>query len=136
MVETINQLRKTTRKLSQELGRRPGLEDLAKAMNCSLTKIKEILAANRTPISLDSPLGEDEDNSLADLVQDENSTLPEVSTTTALLASDIRGVLSTLTPREREIIICVTVSKTATNELSNKWASWWASPANAPDRLS
>lgn len=105
MVETINQLRKTTRKLSQELGRRPGLEDLAKAMNCSLTKIKEILAANRTPISLDSPLGEDEDNSLADLVQDENSTLPEVSTTTALLASDIRGVLSTLTPREREIII-------------------------------
>lgn len=105
MVETINQLRKTTRKLSQELGRRPGLEDLAKAMNCSLTKIKEILAANRTPISLDSPLGEDEDNSLADVVQDENSTLPEVSTTTALLASDIRGVLSTLTPREREIII-------------------------------
>lgn len=105
MVETINQLRKTTRKLSQELGRRPGLEDLARAMNCSLTKIKEILAANRTPISLDSPLGEDEDNSLADLVQDENTTLPEVSTTTALLASDIRGVLSTLTPREREIII-------------------------------
>jgi RNA polymerase primary sigma factor len=105
MVETINQLRKTTRKLSQELGRRPGLEDLAKAMNCSLTKVKEILAANRTPISLDTPFGEDEDNSLADLVQDENTTLPEVSTTSSLLASDIRGVLSTLTPREREIII-------------------------------
>lgn len=105
MVETINQLRKTTRKLSQELGRRPGLEDLAKAMNCSLTKVKEILAANRTPISLDTPLGEDEDNSLADLVQDENTTLPEVSTTSSLLASDIRGVLSTLTPREREIIV-------------------------------
>lgn len=105
MVETINQLRKTTRKLSQELGRRPGLEDLAKAMNCSLTKIKEILAANRTPISLDTPLGEDEDNSLADLVQDESTTPPEASTTTNLLASDIRGVLSTLTPREREIIV-------------------------------
>ncbi len=105
MVETINQLRKTTRKLSQELGRRPGLDDLAKAMNCSLTKVKEILAANRTPISLDTPLGEDEDNSLADLVQDETSTLPEVSTTSSLLASDIRGVLSTLTPREREIIV-------------------------------
>jgi RNA polymerase primary sigma factor len=105
MVETINNLRKVTRKLSQELGRRPTMEELAKAMNVSLTKIKEILAANRTPVSLDTPYGEDEDNSLGELVQDESSTPPEVSTESALMASDIRGVLSVLTPREREILI-------------------------------
>ena len=105
MVETINNLRKTTRKLSQELGRRPTLEDLAHAMNCSIIKIKEVLNANRTPMSLDTPLGEDEDNSLSDVVQDESTTPPEDVTISALLASDIRGVLTTLTPREREIII-------------------------------
>ncbi len=105
MVETINNLRKVTRKLSQELGRRPSMEELAKAMNVSLTKIKEILAANRVPVSLDTPYGEDDDNSLAELVQDETSTPPEVSTETNLMASDIRGVLSVLTSREREILI-------------------------------
>ncbi len=105
MVETINNLRKTTRKLSQELGRRPSMEELAQAMHVSLLKIKEILAANRVPVSLDTPYGEDEDNSLGELVQDENSTPPEVSTETSLMASDIRGVLAMLTPREREILI-------------------------------
>lgn len=105
MVETINNMRKITRQLSQELGARPKLEDLAKAMNCSLTKVKEILAANRVPVSLDSPLGEEEDNNLADLVQDKSSAAPEVTTTSSLMASDVRGVLSTLTAREREIIV-------------------------------
>jgi RNA polymerase primary sigma factor len=105
MVETINNLRKVTRKLSQELGRRPTIEDLARAMNCSITKVKEVLAANRTPMSLDSPLGEEEDNSLSDVVQDETSTPPEDTAASVLLALDIRGVLSMLTPREREIII-------------------------------
>jgi RNA polymerase primary sigma factor len=105
MVETINNLRKVTRKLSQELGRRPNMDELAKAMNVSLAKIKDILAANRTPVSLDTPFGEDEDNSLAELVQDESSIAPEVSTETNLMASDIRGVLSVLTSREREILI-------------------------------
>lgn len=105
MVETINNLRKATRKLSQELGRRPTIEDLARAMNCSITKVKEVLSANRTPMSLDTPLGEDEDNRLADVVQDENITPPEDSTASALLALDIRGVLSTLTPREREVLV-------------------------------
>ncbi|HEY9793780.1 MAG TPA: sigma-70 family RNA polymerase sigma factor [Candidatus Obscuribacterales bacterium] len=105
MVETINNLRKVTRKLSQELGRRPTMEELAKAMNVSLTKIKDILAANRVPVSLDTPYGEDEDNSLGDVVQDESTTPPEVSTESALMVKDIRGVLSFLTPREREILI-------------------------------
>lgn len=105
MVETIYNLRKVTRKLSQDLGRRPTMEELAAAMNVTLTKVKEILAANRLPLSLDTPYGEDDDNSLAELVEDENSTRPEDSTEASLMASDIRGVLSTLTPRERDVLI-------------------------------
>jgi RNA polymerase primary sigma factor len=105
MVETINALRKVTRKLSQDLGRRPTMEELAKEMNVTLTKVKEILAANRLPLSLDTPYGEDEDNSLAELVEDENSTRPEDSTEASLMSQDIRGVLSMLTPREREVLI-------------------------------
>lgn len=105
MVETINNLRKVTRKLSQELGRRPSIEELAKEMKCSITKVKEVLAANRTPMSLDTPLGEEDDNSLSDLVEDESSKAPEDSTAAALLARDVKGVLASLTPREREIII-------------------------------
>jgi RNA polymerase primary sigma factor len=105
MVETINNLRKVTRKLSQELGRRPTMEELAKALGVTMTKVKEILAANRQPLSLDTPYGDDEDNSLAELVEDENSTPPEVSTETHLMSRDVRWVLSTLTPREREVLI-------------------------------
>lgn len=105
MVETINNLRKVTRKLSQDLGRRPTMEELAAGMNVTLIKVKEILAANRLPLSLDTPYGEDDDNSLAELVEDENSTRPEDSTEASLMASDIRGVLSTLTPRERDVLI-------------------------------
>jgi RNA polymerase primary sigma factor len=56
-------------------------------------------------LSLDTPYGEDEDNSLAELVEDENSTPPEVSTETNLMSADIRGVLATLTPREREVLV-------------------------------
>ncbi len=105
MVETINNLRKVTRKLSQELGRRPNLEELSKGMGVSLTKVKDILAANRLPLSLDTPYGEDDDNSLAELVEDENTTRPEDSTEASLMSDDIRGVLSTLTPRERDVLV-------------------------------
>ncbi len=105
MVETINALRKSTRRLSQELGRRPSMEELAKDMKVSLAKIKDILQANRLPLSLDTPYGDDEDNSLAELVEDEHSTQPEDSTEASLMSQDIRGILTMLTPREREILV-------------------------------
>lgn len=104
MVETINQLRKTTRKLAQDLGRRPNMEELAKSLGVTVNRIKEIVAATRMPLSLDTPYGEDEDNSLAELVEDEASVPPEVSTETHLLLNDIRRALATLTPRERDIL--------------------------------
>lgn len=105
MVETINGLRKTTRKLSQELGRRPTLEELAEQMKITVTKVKEILSANRLPLSLDTPYGDDEDNSLAELVEDVNSQRPEESTEASLMSNDIRGILKSLSQREREILI-------------------------------
>ncbi|MBX9942328.1 MAG: sigma-70 family RNA polymerase sigma factor [Candidatus Obscuribacterales bacterium] len=105
MVETINNLRKVTRKLSQELDRRPTIEELAKAMGTNIEKVRDILAANRSPLSLDTPYGEEEDNSLAEVVEDQAERGPETSTSKSLMSQDIRGVLSMLTPREREIII-------------------------------
>ncbi len=105
MVETINNLRKITRKLSQELDRRPTLEDLAKGLGVSVEKVRDILAANRSPLSLDTPYGEEDDNSLSEVVEDENHSSPEDTTAQSLMSADIRGVLSMLTAREREIII-------------------------------
>ena len=105
MVETINNLRKVTRQMSQELGRRPTMEELSKGMGVSVVKVKEILAANRLPLSLDTPFGEEDDNSLAELVEDENSTRPEDSTEAALMAADIKSILNTLTPRERDVLV-------------------------------
>ncbi|MBU6450866.1 MAG: sigma-70 family RNA polymerase sigma factor [Cyanobacteria bacterium REEB67] len=105
MVETINNLRKVTRKLSQDNNRRPTLEELAEAMGISVEKVRDILAANRSPLSLDTPYGEEDDNSLAEVVEDASRASPEDSTAQNLLSQDIRGVLSMLTPREREIII-------------------------------
>ncbi len=105
MVETINNLRKVTRKLSQDNNRRPTLEELAQEMKISVEKVRDILAANRSPLSLDTPYGEEEDNSLAEVVEDASRASPEDSTAQNLMSQDIRGVLSMLTPREREIII-------------------------------
>jgi len=105
MVETINNLRKATRKLSQKLDRRPTMEELAEEMNVSLAKVKEILAANRSPLSLDTPYGEDDDNTLAELVEDDSSKTPEDSTALSLMSDDVRKVLAVLTPREREVLI-------------------------------
>lgn len=105
MVETINNLRKATRKLSQRLDRRPSIEELAKEMEVSVSKVKDILAANRSPLSLDTPYGEDEDNTLAELVEDLNAKTPEDSTAMSLMGDDVRKVLSVLTPREREVLV-------------------------------
>lgn len=105
MVETINNLRKATRTLSQKYDRRPSIEELAKEMEISVKKVKDILAANRSPLSLDTPYGEDEDNTLAELVEDLNASTPEDSTAKRLMSDDVRKVLSVLTPREREVLI-------------------------------
>jgi RNA polymerase primary sigma factor len=104
MVETINQLKRVTRRLAQELGRRPKLAELAQAMDLSEKKIKDILAANTAPLSLDSRLGEDEDSCLSDMVEDISARPPEDSAENRLLARDVAFVLSSLPEREQAIL--------------------------------
>lgn len=104
MVETINKFKKITRELSQGLNRRPTENELAVAMDVSLQKVKEIIGANRTPVSLETPLGKEEDSRLGDFIADAESARPDNSATDELLRSDIDGVLNTLLPREREVV--------------------------------
>lgn len=104
MVETINKFKKITRELSQGLNRRPTEHELAAAMDVSVQKVKEIVAANRTPVSLETPLGKEEDSRLGDFIADAESAQPDSSATDELLRSDIEQVLNSLLPREREVI--------------------------------
>ena len=104
MVETINKFKKITRELSQGLNRRPTEHELAGAMDVSVQKVKEIVSANRTPVSLETPLGKEEDSRLGDFIADAESAQPDSSATDELLRSDIEVVLNSLLPREREVI--------------------------------
>lgn len=104
MVETINKFKKITRELSQGLNRRPTENELAVAMDVSVQKVKEIVSANRTPVSLETPLGKEEDSRLGDFIADAESARPDSSATDELLRCDIEQVLNSLLPREREVI--------------------------------
>ncbi|MBI2995405.1 MAG: RNA polymerase sigma factor RpoD [Candidatus Melainabacteria bacterium] len=104
MVETINKFKKITRELSQGLNRRPTEHELAAALDVSVTKVKEIVSANRTPVSLETPLGKEEDSRLGDFIADAESARPDSSATDELLRGDIEQVLNSLLPREREVI--------------------------------
>lgn len=104
MVETINKFKKITRELSQGLNRRPTENELAVAMDVSIQKVKEIIGANRTPVSLETPLGKEEDSRLGDFIADAESARPDNSATDELLRCDIDDVLNTLLPREREVV--------------------------------
>lgn len=104
MVETINKFKKVTRELSQALNRKPTEHELAAALDVSVQKVKEIVAANRTPVSLETPLGKEEDSRLGDFIADSDSARPDNSATDELLRTDIEGVLGSLLPREREVV--------------------------------
>ncbi len=105
MVETINKFKKIARKLGQELNRRPTEEELAEVMEVSTIKIKEIVSAMRTPVSLESPINSDDDGKLEDFIADPNQAIrPEMAATENLLADDIVKVLDTLTQKEKAVI--------------------------------
>lgn len=105
MVETINKFKKVARKLGQELNRRPTEVELASVMEVTPQKIKEIVAAMRTPVSLEAPINKEEDGKLEDFIADPyNNRRPEMSATDQLLADDILRVLDTLTPKEQAVI--------------------------------
>ena len=104
MIEAINKVSRTARKLVQENGRDPTPEEVAKKLNYPLDKVKSVMKASMEPISLDRPIGEDEDSNLSDFIEDLTATSPAQSAAHAMLREQLSKVLSTLTRREEKVI--------------------------------
>ena len=104
MVETINKTLRTARMLLQELGREPTNEEIAKEMNMPVAKIDEILKTSRDPVSLDTPIGEEEDSQLGDFIEDESLLAPEDSASFIMLKEELEEAMASLTDRERNVI--------------------------------
>jgi len=104
MVETINRLLKTSRRLAQEYGREPTSSEIAKEMELSSEKVREIVKVSQLPISLESPIGEEEDSPLGNSIEDRNALPPVDAASKQLLKEQIEDVLYTLTPREQRVL--------------------------------
>jgi RNA polymerase primary sigma factor len=104
MVETINRLIKTSGQLVQRLGREPSLDEIAREMALPVERVSEILRIAPEPLSLETPIGEEEDSHLADFVQDQEAMSPSEAASNVLLREQIDDVLRKLTPRERDVI--------------------------------
>ncbi|MGN1351282.1 MAG: RNA polymerase sigma factor RpoD [Clostridia bacterium] len=104
MVETINKLIRTSRHLLQQLGREPTPEELAQEMEMPLDKVIEIQKIAQDPVSLETPIGEEDDSHLGDFIQDEDSPAPQDSAAYTLLREQLEDVMKTLTPREAKVL--------------------------------
>ncbi|MBN2140703.1 MAG: RNA polymerase sigma factor RpoD [Desulfovibrionaceae bacterium] len=104
MIETINKLIRTSRYLVQELGRDPTPEEIAGRMDYPLEKVKKVLKIAKEPISLETPIGDEEDSSLGDFIEDKKATAPAEEVVSTKLGEQIAKVLSDLTPREEQVL--------------------------------
>ena len=104
MVETINRLVRTSRTLLQELGREPSPEEIAKEVDMPVEKVREILKMSQEPVSLETPIGEEDDSHLGDFIQDDNMPVPAEAAAQTLLREQLDEVLETLTEREQKVI--------------------------------
>ena len=104
MVETINRLIRTSRHLLQQLGREPSPEEIAKEMDMSVEKVMEIQKIAQDPVSLETPIGEEDDSHLGDFIQDEDSPAPHDAASYTLLREQLEEVMNTLTPREAKVL--------------------------------
>jgi RNA polymerase primary sigma factor len=104
MVETINKLIRVSRQLLQELGREPTPEEIAAEMNMPVERVREILKISQEPVSLETPIGEEEDSHLGDFIQDDNVPVPADAAAFTLLKEQLEEVLSTLTEREQKVL--------------------------------
>ncbi len=104
MVETINKLIRVSRQLLQELGREPSPEEIAKEMNMPVDRVREILKISQEPVSLETPIGEEEDSHLGDFIQDDNVPVPADAAAFTLLREQLDEVLATLTEREQKVL--------------------------------
>lgn len=105
MVETINRYLRTSRKMMQELGREPTPEEVAKAMEVDISKVREIIKVSQEPTSLETPVGDDEDSLLGDFIQDNSQPTPYDSASRQLLKEQIEEVLGSLSDREKKVLV-------------------------------
>ena len=104
MVETINKLARVQRQLTQELNREPTEEELAKKLGITVDKVREVYKISQDPVSLDTPIGEEDDSHLGDFIKDERTMSPEEYATVEMLKEELASVLSTLTDREERVL--------------------------------
>ena len=104
VVETINKLIRVSRQLLQELGREPSPEEIAKEMGMSLEKVREVMKIAQEPVSLETPIGEEEDSHLGDFIPDDDAPAPSEAASFMLLKEQLMDVLNTLTPREEKVL--------------------------------
>tara|TARA_R110002072_G_scaffold1989_5_gene16619 strand:+ start:71681 stop:73462 length:1782 start_codon:yes stop_codon:yes gene_type:complete len=104
MIETINKMVRTQRQLLQELGREPTPEEIADRMELPVDKVKKVQKISKEPISLETPIGEEEDSSLGDFIEDKSIISPQDAVMSVTLSEQTRSVLSTLTPREEKVL--------------------------------
>ena len=104
MIEQINKVVRESRQLMQKLNREPTDEEIAQQLGWPLAKIKQVKSVAREPISLETPIGEEEDSSLGDFIEDKEVENPSIQTSYKLLQEQLRQVLGTLPPREQEVL--------------------------------
>ncbi|HLF56670.1 MAG TPA: RNA polymerase sigma factor RpoD [Thermoanaerobaculia bacterium] len=104
MIETINKLTRTSRSLVQELGREPTAEEIGERMDLPANKVRKIMKIAQEPISLETPIGEEEDSHLGDFIEDKSAISPLESVVSASRREEVRRVMKTLTPREEEVL--------------------------------
>ncbi len=104
MVETINKLARVQRQLTQELNREPTDEEIAEKLNITVDKVREVYKISQDPVSLETPIGEEDDSHLGDFIRDERTVGPEEYTTEEMLKEELAGVLLTLTDREEKVL--------------------------------
>ncbi|GAC1404105.1 MAG: hypothetical protein NVSMB49_22320 [Ktedonobacteraceae bacterium] len=104
MVETINRLIRISRRLLQELGREPTSEEIAEQMEISAEKVREIIKVSQEPVSLETPIGEEDDSHLGDFIEDHTALAPAEAASHQLLKEQVEDVLESLTERERKVL--------------------------------
>jgi len=104
MVETINKLVRVSRRLVQEYGREPTSEEIGRGMEITSDKVREIIKVSQEPVSLETPIGEEEDSHLGDFIEDHGALAPADAASHQLLKEQVMDVLGSLTPRERKVL--------------------------------
>lgn len=104
MVETINKMSRIQRQMTLELNREPSDEEIAERMDIPVEKVREVIKISQDPVSLETPIGEEDDSHLGDFIKDESSLSPEEYATNEILKEEIKSVLSTLQPREQQVL--------------------------------